>query len=365
MARDGMQERQSHPRIFQHVAMAGQIEMLVPIPGARELVMRIARIHPGLAVRIVVIGERKVRRPVTERLADGDTFRIESVRDAADGRLRPFLVDIPTIEMLDGAGIHDDERRMDDAAGIHQRAGQGIAARFDRLRKSPADHIERVRRPAERKHARGQAHAAAGYPHLIGALFAGKPGQRARLGEGGRCVVAGVPRRFREEVGSECSRRQIDDLTVAQMRRKLLCDIGLREGRRRNEDQLGFANRRSDVAGDQRQRGLPASPGVDDDDFAARPAMCFGVALVASPQPDIVAGKREIARRRKGAIAATKNRDLHQDLRKSGKARSRQVRGVLLHSAHLGRVSWNRSVWRAYHPLPCMRATRSSDGVSM
>ena len=64
--------------------------------------------------------QRKMRAAITKTLADRDALGIERVRDPADRSLRAFLVNVPALEMLDRAGIHDDQRRMDDRSGIHQ-----------------------------------------------------------------------------------------------------------------------------------------------------------------------------------------------------------------------------------------------------
>ena len=40
--------------------------------------------------------------------------------EPAEGGLRAFLVYVPTRERLDRAGIHHEQRRMDDRSGIHQ-----------------------------------------------------------------------------------------------------------------------------------------------------------------------------------------------------------------------------------------------------
>ena len=79
-----------------------QNEPFGPVTGIRELVVRVTRIHPGLAVPRIVVGKRKMRTSVAERFADGDPFGVECVRHAAYGRLCSFLVNVPLVEMLDG-----------------------------------------------------------------------------------------------------------------------------------------------------------------------------------------------------------------------------------------------------------------------
>src|SRR5207302_10049978 len=134
------------------VAMLDKDEAFGPITGIRELVMRVARIHPGFAVARIVVGKGKMRRSVAKRLADGDAFGIERIRDAADRRLGPLLVDVPLVELFDRTGVHGDQWRMDDRTGIHQRARERIAAWLDGIRKRAFDHAERVWGQAQWKH---------------------------------------------------------------------------------------------------------------------------------------------------------------------------------------------------------------------
>ena len=78
-----------------------------------------------------MIGERKVGAAIAETFTHGDAFGIERVGDPTDRRLRAFLVDIPSLKMFDWAGVHDDQRWMDDGSGIHQCTRQRVAARLD------------------------------------------------------------------------------------------------------------------------------------------------------------------------------------------------------------------------------------------
>ena len=68
------------------------------------------------------MGQREVRRTIAEGIAHGDALGIERVGDPADRGLCSFLVNIPTLEMLDRPGIHHDQRGMNDRARVHQRA---------------------------------------------------------------------------------------------------------------------------------------------------------------------------------------------------------------------------------------------------
>ena len=141
---DRDQERQPKPQILAHVAMLGQHDPLAPVAGIGQPVVRAAAIHPDLAFLGVMMRQRKMRRAIAERLAHRDALGVERIGDAADRGLRAFLVDVPALEMLDRAGIHHDQRRMDDRPGIHQRARQRVAAGLDHAGKRASDHLERV-----------------------------------------------------------------------------------------------------------------------------------------------------------------------------------------------------------------------------
>jgi hypothetical protein len=56
-----------------------------------------------------------------------------------------FLVDVPLVEMFDRAGVHGDQRRMNDRAGIHQRARQRIAAWLDGASETQPRSRQRMR----------------------------------------------------------------------------------------------------------------------------------------------------------------------------------------------------------------------------
>ena len=142
--RDRDQQRQAEPQILAHVAVLGQHDPLAPVAGIGQAIVRAAAIHPDLAFAGVMMRQRKMRRAIAEAFAHRDALGIERVGDPADRGLRAFLVNVPALEMLDRAGIHHDQRRMDDRPGIHQRARQRIAAGFDRAGKGAADHVERV-----------------------------------------------------------------------------------------------------------------------------------------------------------------------------------------------------------------------------
>src|SRR5690348_1515062 len=97
--------------------------------------------------------EGKMWRTVTERLAYGDAFSIQCVGNATNGGLCAFLVNIPALEVFDRSGVHHDQGWMDDGTGIHQCAGQRIAAGLYHAGKGAADHGERIFGVYERKYA--------------------------------------------------------------------------------------------------------------------------------------------------------------------------------------------------------------------
>ena len=112
------------------------------------------------------------------------------------GGLRALLVDVPALEMLERRGVHGDQRRMDDRPGIHQRAGERVAAVLDHAGKRAADHVERMVLQPQRKHAGRQPLGADRDRHLERPVLARQPGQGAGLGEGRVGAVAGVVRRL-------------------------------------------------------------------------------------------------------------------------------------------------------------------------
>jgi len=69
-----------------------------------------------------------------------------------------------------------------------------------------------------------------------------------------KAASAGLPAShgLREDVGTECARRQEHDLTVCEMRREHARDVALCGRWRRTEDQLGAVHGFADVVGNQR-----------------------------------------------------------------------------------------------------------------
>src|SRR5260370_14128303 len=85
-----------------------------PDAGIVKAIMRAAAIHPLLAFARVMMRQWKMRAAITKTFAHRDALGIERVRDTADCGLRAFLLNVPALQMLDRAAIHDDQRRMND-----------------------------------------------------------------------------------------------------------------------------------------------------------------------------------------------------------------------------------------------------------
>ena len=271
--------------------------------------------------------------------------------------------------MFDRTGVHGDQRRMDDRTGIHQRARERIAAWLDGVWKRSLDHAQRVRGEAQRKHAGRQPRAPARDPNGIRPLLARQPRQRPGLRGCDLRAVARVAGGTGEDVGAEGAGRQKHDLAIAQMRRGQFGDCGLREGRRRTQDEIGRFDGFRDRRRDHGQPDITSPRPIDDRYRAALRTMRLDVSRISTPQPDFVTGQGEVAGGRERTIA------LHPTLQSSRcpplfcESESRYAGFALTffscHAAQVGRSIWNRSVERAYQPLPCMRAIRRSACVSM
>ena len=215
--------------------------------------------------------------------------------------------------MLQWPGIHHDQRRMNDRAGIHQRAGQSIAARLDDAGESLVDYLAGVIGQRQRKHAGRQPLGADGDGDLEGPVLARQPRQRAGLGESDAGMVAGAMGGLGKNHRAEGRRRQIDHLAVRQMRRELLGDVGLREGRRRAQDQFGIANRARNIGRDQGELGVVRALRILDDDARAGRTMRRDGVLVAAPETDLVALQGEVTGRGERSVAAAQNCNFQWD----------------------------------------------------
>ena len=251
-----------------------------------------------------------MRPAITEGFSHRDAFGVERVSDAADRGLRAFLVDVPPFEMLDRAGVHHDQRRMDDRPGIHQRARQRVAAGLDHAWKGAADYVERMRGGGQRKHADRQPLGANGDGDLERPVLSRQPRQRAGFGKADARVIACLVRRPGEDHRTKSRRRQEHHLAVGELRRDQPGDIGLREGRGGADDQFCIADGICDVRRDHRQLHLVTAVDVLHDNARARRPL-FATYVVAPPQPDVMALQGKISRGRERAVAAAEYCDTH------------------------------------------------------
>src|SRR5450755_3904855 len=141
-------------------------------------------------------------------------------------------------------------------------------------------------------------------------MLARQPWQRAGLRKAHRCLIAGVTRFGSEDHRTEGRRRQEHRLSIGEMWRELPCDIVLREGRGRAQDQLDVADGFGNVSRHQGQLHVVPAISVRHDNPRARCAMLRHLARIAPPQVDVVALQCKIARGRKRAVAAAEHRDL-------------------------------------------------------
>src|SRR6202140_4002671 len=188
--------------------MLSEHNPLAPLAGIGKAIMRATPIHPLLALGGVMMRQRKVRAAIAKGFAYRDALGIERVRDPADRSLRAFLVNVPTLEMLDRAGIHHDQRRMDDGSRIYHRRRQRVAARLDHSGKRPSYHIERMISSFQREYADRQPFGADGDGDFERSMLASQPWQRAGFCKADRRAVAGIANGSREDHRAESCRRQ-------------------------------------------------------------------------------------------------------------------------------------------------------------
>jgi hypothetical protein len=206
--------------------------------------------------------------------------------------------------MLQRAGVHGDERRMDDGPGIHERARERVAASLDHAGESLRDDGQRVVLAGERKHAGGQALGTHGDRNLERPMLARQPRQRPGFRKDHVGSIAGITCSLGEQHRAERCRRQEHDLPVHEMRREHLGDIRLRGRGRRAQDQLRPAHGLGHVGGDARQHHLMASLEILHQDSETRIAMRGNRLRVAPPQPHLVPDHGQIAGRRERPVSS-------------------------------------------------------------
>src|SRR5258705_573776 len=94
------------------------------------------------------------------------------------------------------------------------------------------------------------------------------------------------------------------------MRREQPCDVLLRKGRGRAQDQFSIPDGFGDFCGHQRKLQIVMAIGVLEDNARAHGPMRRYLSRIAPPQADVMALQRKIARGCEGTVAAAKHRDL-------------------------------------------------------
>ena len=219
-------------------------------------------------------------------------------------------MDVPALEVLERAGVHQDQRRVDDRSGVHQRTGQRVLDRLHRG-KCGAQHGEGPVRFLRRKDAGRQARGADGDGDLRRAMLARQPGQGAGLGEGDVGRAAGMAQGLHHGHAAESPRRQEDHLAVAQMRRQGASDVFLGESRRRDQDQFGAAHRGTEVR--RYSTDLDLAPAGDVlQHQAARRRQFTQSRRVASPETHFVTEVGKVSGGGVGTVATAQHRYLHE-----------------------------------------------------
>ena len=304
---DRNQKGKAEADVFLHVAVGLEIQMLVPVAGADQLVMRQIAIHP--VARLIVIGEREMRRAIAKRLADRDAFIVQRSVHPADGRLGAFVVNVPALEMLDRAGVHQDQRRMDDRAGVHQGARQRVLDGLDCIGKGLRNDGNGFIGLARGQHTGWQPRSTGRNPNFGLTLLARQPGQSTGLGNGEIGGTARIAHPLHHDVGTECARRQENHLSVGHVGSQFVGNIRLGVGRCRGNNEFGAGHRGGQIIG-RHQFDRPAALVIGHDHAAGLRHLCK-VTGVAPPPAHIVTRLGKIGRRRVGPVTAADYNNLH------------------------------------------------------
>ncbi len=253
--------------VLQHVAMAGELDLFPPVTGIDQFFMRCPAVHPFVALRIVMIGEGKMRRRIAGRLANGDALQIQRIGHPADRRLGALVVDVPGVEMLKRPGVHQDERRVDDRPGVHQRPVKRVFERLDG-RIGAGQDLEGVGRACRREDAGGQPRRPHRNGHLRRSMLARQVRQGAGLGKGDAGRIAALRQRLGKDIAAKGAGRQKHHLAVLQNRGQDRRQCVLRRRRQRDDDQLGARHRLAEIGGREAQRHLAFTVGVDQHQLA-------------------------------------------------------------------------------------------------
>ena len=125
------------------------------------------------------------------------------------------------------------------------------------------------------------------------------------LGKGHVGAIAGITCGLGKQHRAERARRQEHDLSVDEMRREHLRDVGLRGRGRRAQDQLRAAHGLGHVGGDERRARTSWRPRKSFTMICATGVAMRGNRLrVAPPQPHLVPGQRQIAGRRERPVSS-------------------------------------------------------------
>ena len=246
-----------------------------------------------------------MRRRQIEHFAQLYALGVEAIRHRAHGRLRALVMDVPALEVLEWRGIHEDERRMDDRPGVHQRPGKCVAAGLDR-RISLLQHRNGARRFPRRIDTRGQPHRAHRDRHFRRAALSREIGQRSRLGPHDPALRGSAS----HCIAAEGSRRHEHDLAVFEMRRDGARDVELRRCRAGHEDELGAAHRIAGACKERVDLHRPGSAFIGKRE-AARGEQRRKGGGIAPPQPHLVTLFGEIRSRGIRTVAAAEHGNLH------------------------------------------------------
>ena len=211
----------------------------------------------------------------------------------------------------------------------------------------------------QRQHAGRQALGADRDRHLMRSMLAREPRERTGLGERHVSAIAGIARRFGEDVRAEGAGRQEHDLSIFQMRRECTRDVPLSGRRSWAENQVCTADRCRNVI--RQQGGLCFMPPTKilHDDRAAGCLVGLDGRAVAAPEAHVMPGKRKIARRRERAVPAAKHRDAHQ------RSISRSRKCCTLPMALRGSASTNTYSRGTLKRASCVSKCASSAGTSI
>ena len=188
-------------------------------------------------------------RAPTHGLAHGDALQIQLVGDGAHTGLGAFVVDVPALKVLQGRGIHDDQGRVNDGAGIHQSPRQGVATSMH-AGVGAADHRQGSVGMDGGVHTRGQVHRTDGEVDFAWAVLARQIRQGAGLGPAHISLAAQGAHTPCHGEAAKSAGGQKNHLTVMQMRGHGLGNVVLGNGRGGQHNQLSPAQGHVNIGAD-------------------------------------------------------------------------------------------------------------------